>query len=230
MKRTFAFAALAFALLISSARADVVYDTYNGASAFEAPAPFGQRILDFIVMDQVGAGELDGLRLGFTVANAPTDVMIFVEFWANVTPGAADPLAGATSLGTQGINFGNITGAGGFGGGIASGLAANANDIILPGDGAIIGVEFRFRLDGSNYNPDLSGRLVTASAPVGSTTPTYYIDTGLDGFDAGDLVTKPAGKALRLEISTISVIPEPASAGCLALLMIGGVGLIRRRS
>lgn len=229
MRLTAVVALLSLFLLPTQVKADLVYGAFDGVSGFSAPSPFAPRILDFITLDQDGYGELDGLRLGFTVTNAsdatPQNMVVYVQFWDNVDYGSDDPLANAVSLGTEGINFGSRTANGGFGGGISSGLAGNSNDIILPGN-TMIGVEFRFRSDSSTFQPNISGRLANGTPTPGSTTTDYYIDSGLNGFDGADFTSKD-GKIMRFEISTIAAVPEPGSAMILGSL--GLVGLVYRR-
>ena len=214
------------------ASAEVVrYDAFSDVSGFATPDPFAARVLDFIQLDGPAgqSAELDGLRVGFTVSGASesttTPLVIFTEFFSGVDLDADDPLAGATSLGTQGINFGEQDVDRGTGGGIPTGLSANSNDIILP-FGETIGVQIRFRQDGSTFSEIASARLIDVPADgVGSVVgDSYYLDADLDGFSAADAVARN-GKTFRLEVSTLPV-PEPTSVA-----VLGGLGLLglRRR-
>lgn len=200
----------------SSASALTVYDTktiVGGSNEASEPFKFSNgayapRSLEFITLDQDGVMELDGIGYSILARGVvegvltPVTPTTTIEFWSGVTPEGPDPLAGATSLGSISITSAERTNNAFLFITIAEGLA-DTNDIFLPGN-TLLGVEFSYADQNGPDSPQIGPYLSTpAATSIGAPfSTTYYVDDEADGFDAGDLLTKPEGKVMRLQIFT----------------------------
>jgi hypothetical protein len=223
MRKSLIVAALAAAAWGSaaSAQTSVVYNGL-GVSPFGSVAGNGgAHVLEFIEL--TSGGFLDTIQFGVTVKSVVPSNIIFLDFYSGADINAADPLAGATLLGSLGFNLGTFPGAGGF----------LFNPIPLTGDDRIpltstsIAVEWSFASQtttGFAFNPALSPRISNDSASdVGTESDSVFVDANLDGiFAQSELVARPG----QFRLVLTNQIPEPSAIGLLAPV---GLMLARRR-
>jgi hypothetical protein len=206
----------------------IVYNSAAGASGTLTPAT-GTGVTSFLVPVSFSAGPgtytVTQMILGVNFnAIGAGQQDIFIDFYnnLNLSPGAADALAGATSAGaSQGIGLGDPPNAGNFA------FTVTFTTPVVLNVGANFGMVFSFFDDASQtYSTEISGLFRLGGAPnVGSSPGFVYNDANQDGVFPGSEQTKlgnPTSANYYLRVTADAPVPEPSTWA----MMVGGLGIV----
>lgn len=227
---------LLIALLLGFAatgRAAVVYSTTTSASGTLTTESGVTSYLQQVTLNGPDTTyTISSMVIGINfnaVGNGQQDA--FLDFYTglDLSPGAADALAGATFVTEEGVGFNDPPSAGSF----AFTITFNT-PFTVPSN--TFGIVFSLIDDASgSYSTEISPLFRLGGAPsVGSNPGFAWNDANQDGVFPGSEQTKFGnGTSANYYMSvTATFVPEP---GSLALMVVGGLGLLlgvqrRRRS
>ena len=208
--------------------ATVVYNSAAGASG-TLTAATGTGVTSFLVPVSFSAGlgtyTVTQMVLGVTFnAIGAGQQDIFIDFYNNLdlSPGAADALAGATSAGTsQGIGLSDPPSAGNFA------FTVTFTTPVALTVGPNFGMVFSFVDDATfTFSTEISGLFRLGGAPnVGSSPGFVYDDADLDQTFAGSEQTKlgnPTSANYYVRVTANAPVPEPSTWA----MMVVGLGLL----
>jgi hypothetical protein len=208
-----------------------VYNTAAGASG-TLTAEAG--VVSFLVPMTFSAGPgtytITQMILGVNfnaIGGGQQDIFIAFYNGLDLSAGAADALAGATSLGSTGVGLGDPPGAGNFA------FTVTFTTPITLTVGANFGMVFSFLDDTSfDYSTEISGLFRLGGTPnVGSSPGFVYNDADLNGVFPGSEQTKfgnPTSANYYVRVTAEAPVPEP-STWIMTAGALGSLVLLKRR-
>ena len=202
---------------------------YNSAAGASGTLTAEAGVVSFLVPMTFSAGPgtytVTQMILGVTFnAIGGGNQDIFIDFYnnLNLSPGAADALAGATSAGlSQGIGLSDPPMAGNFQ------YTVTFTTPVTLNVGANFGMVFSFIDEtSSDYSTEISGLFRLGGAPnVGSSPGFVYNDADLNGAFPGSEQTKfgnGTSANYYVRVTANAPVPEPSTWA----MMVGGLGIL----